>query len=936
MFNMRKSNILYILLLIISFCFTSTHLLLAASYTASDLLGQFDAEGEIDFTNGDANGGVNDKGLFTATRYGVLPVAIDTVHHRLFVADVSNWRILVFNLDSSNEPLDYSADYVIGQEDMYTVVPSVISADHFNVSGIAYDEVNDRLFVSDYADNRVLVFDTTTISNGMDASFVLGQVDFETAATDITQAGLYTCTGIVYDSENSRLFVTQQFANRISVFDVTPENMENFMPASNVLGQSDFESSTGGTSATKMSLPFGGAYDAVNDRLFVTDRGNTRIVVFNLSGGITDGMPASNVLGAANLNSSGGGGGASAFVTNYAGYSGTPSYDGVNDRLFVPDTDGNRLVIFDLSGGITDGMAAANVLGQANFSTLTGTTTISGMSGPTGSSYDETNERLYVGDRLNNRVLVFDVDPETLTDGQDAADLFGQLDTDNNPVFNKRGANNSPDPMHLSGPKGLLLDSNNHRLFVADTSNNRVLVFNLDSSDNLADHTADYVLGQVDLFHSGAAATQDGMASPRSLAYDTTNDRLFVTDDFTRVLIFDVAPDNITNGMDASFVLGQVDFESFDTGTSSTEFQYAQGLAYDDANSRLFVSDSTTFGNNRVLVFDVPVGEVTDGMAATNVLGQANFDTGTSGTSAIKMKNPQDLLYDSVNFRLFVSDSQNKRVLVFDLSDGITDGMPAAHVIGQTLFTTSTSATSQTGLKAAQGMAYDYSNNFLFLADGSKGNNANSTTNRVLVYDVTPETLADGEPALAVLGQADFTSFDADTSDSGMYAPQGLAYDPLNNRLYVSEINNSRISIFDLLKISTSSLPSGTVGDAYLVDLDSNAQGTLSMTVLSGILPTGLTLATDGTLSGVPTTAGSSTFTIAATDTDSDNDAWTFIDNHDYTLTVYAEASAGRRRSSSGVYTPPPLSDACNPGDKYNPQTGELCSSWSLPAPLPA
>src|SRR3989454_7901923 len=75
------------------------------------------------------------------------------------------------------------------------------------------------------------------------------------------------------------------------------------------------------------------------------------------------------------------------------------------------------------------------------------------------------------------------------------------------------------------------------------------------------------------------------------------------------------------------------------------------------------------------------------------------------------------------------------------------------------------------------------------------------------------------------------------------------------------------VSIASLLSITTTSLPSGTVGVAYSATL-SGAGGTPPYTwsLTTGSLPPGLALSTSGTISGAPTAAGSYSFTIQASD----------------------------------------------------------------------
>jgi large repetitive protein len=70
--------------------------------------------------------------------------------------------------------------------------------------------------------------------------------------------------------------------------------------------------------------------------------------------------------------------------------------------------------------------------------------------------------------------------------------------------------------------------------------------------------------------------------------------------------------------------------------------------------------------------------------------------------------------------------------------------------------------------------------------------------------------------------------------------------------------------------ITTTSLPNATVSGPYSQTLVS-AGGTVPLTwnVISGSLPAGMTLSSSGVLLGTPTTAGTSSFTVRVTDTNS-------------------------------------------------------------------
>ena len=69
------------------------------------------------------------------------------------------------------------------------------------------------------------------------------------------------------------------------------------------------------------------------------------------------------------------------------------------------------------------------------------------------------------------------------------------------------------------------------------------------------------------------------------------------------------------------------------------------------------------------------------------------------------------------------------------------------------------------------------------------------------------------------------------------------------------------------LTITTTSLSNGVVGTAYNASLaSSGGTGTITWSVTSGSLPAGLSLSGAGAISGTPTAAGASTFTVTATD----------------------------------------------------------------------
>jgi DNA-binding beta-propeller fold protein YncE len=453
-----------------------------------------------------------------------------------------------------------------------------------------------------------------------------------------------------------------------------------------------------------------------------------------------------------------------------------------------------------------------------------------------------------------------------------ASDLLGQLDSANQPVFTTKTVNNGagldyPNKQGFGIPQKVVIDTEHHRLFVSDLGNNRILVFNLDTSNTLADHVSDYVLGQVSFGTNNVGTTATKLSAPRGIIYDSVHDRLFVADSANhRVLIFDTRL--IVNGEAAVNVIGQVRFNAnaqLETPTqSSLSFPY--DVAYDSDRDWLYV---LSFTDRRVLVFDVDPTTMRDGENALYVIGAADFTTTAAVLARNRLLGPHGMLYETKHKRLFVADYYAHRVMVFDMAT-VTNGEDAVHVLGQPDFTSRVPKITQNGMFGPFYLAYDAENERMFISDSFSNRPPNAWSNRVLVFDVDPATMRDGEDALAVIGQPDFTSYFRNaggaTSERGLNDPRGIVFDQANNRLYVPEKSNSRITIFNFIRVTDQVVEDGTLNQAYAFPITTAwGQGTVSMSVSSGTLPPGLALR--GTeIVGTPTAAGSYRFTLQAAD----------------------------------------------------------------------
>jgi hypothetical protein len=148
----------------------------------------------------------------------------------------------------------------------------------------------------------VLRFDNAAmLGNGANASAVLGQPDFVQpafTARDVTQTKLYT-PNQAWEDSSGRLWVAD--LARVVRYD-TAANLSNGAAASGVLGQPDFTSSGHpGTPTASSSHDTWGVTVSGAGRVYVSHQGNQRITIYEPDAALTTGADASAVIGQSSL-----------------------------------------------------------------------------------------------------------------------------------------------------------------------------------------------------------------------------------------------------------------------------------------------------------------------------------------------------------------------------------------------------------------------------------------------------------------------------------------------------------------------------------------------------------------------------------------------------------------------------------------------------------
>ena len=405
-----------------------------------------------------------------------------------------------------------AARLVIGQKPFTAASPGASDVLLGSVTGVAY--AADTLIVADGnniggtpVNHRVLIYrnvssfipDRKAVLPLNDprcpacvgkADLVLGQPDFTT--TELKPAAQNTLRNPLGVAYNGRvLAVADTDNNRVLVWRSLPT--VNQQPADFVVGQKDFTSVAPGLSETALRGPNGVFLDD-NDGLWVADTGNNRILYF---GPVTqNGQAAKLVLGQPNFTTDQQSNRFPEYVSKADTMLAPTSVWVAAGKVFVADLGLSRVLIWN-SIPSRNGQPADVVLGQPDFTF-----------------------------------------PEFKSGGTPATHVLCEpngTDKDGKPTYPDRCA------ATLDMPRAVLSDG--RRLFVADSGNDRVLIWNEIPARNGV--PADIVIGQLDFELNQSSdsgeprrvASTDSFKTPTGLAYDGLN--LYVSDTYNRrVLVY--------------------------------------------------------------------------------------------------------------------------------------------------------------------------------------------------------------------------------------------------------------------------------------------------------------------------------------------------------------------------------------------------------------
>ncbi|MFN0060513.1 MAG: NHL repeat-containing protein [Planctomycetota bacterium] len=638
------------------------------------------------------------------TLWGPQDVHFSAASNQLFVSDTLNNRVLVYSdvFDGTtgmyNLADGQAADLVVGQTGFSGGDPnqggSLPTSRTLSAPGGLHAR-GGQLAVADAGNHRVLIWSSLPTTNNEAASTVLGQADFITgianrggavAANTLNEpADVFLDPGMrVFGVTNGAILIADTGNNRVLLFSSASPTTGS--AAQVALGQGALTTATAGTTLATLDGPTGvtaldGAGGATTGRIWVADRNNHRVMAYTFnpdtaSGSGTSepqtGMAAADALGQA-LDTDSGENRGSATVTAAANSYAFPTRLNVSEEsesnLLVADRDNDRVLDFSTLP-VADATIPVIVHGQSSFTTSQAKGHL--LNHPT--AIATTAGKLIVTDSLNHRVVIYNTVPASGSPTPDV--VLGQANI--NVTLANQGLG-APTAATLNEPEGVATDGT--RLVVADTGNNRVLVYSaIPTTDGFGAGLGELqaVLGQPNA--TSSLANNGGLSAARMsgpTAVVISGVQLIVCDrENHRVLIFDDVT-AVATGDSADIVIGQNDFVSNSPNQGdavrATTLNEPSGVAV--VGGVLYVADEA---NNRVLGYlTVPTS---NGRPANFALGQTSLTAAVAGTTSRLMRGPTAIGSDGES--LVVADTGNHRVL-FYADVPLSTGVVATAALGQ-------------------------------------------------------------------------------------------------------------------------------------------------------------------------------------------------------------------------------------------------------------
>jgi len=379
-----------------------------------------------------------------------------------FVVLFSSLLTVLSSMDclmSGNPPI--AADFVIGQKKLTD-----------SSSGSKYNELwgptdvivspAGKLFIVDFANQRVLRYNKTAFSmDGFSSELTIGVTQLSGCNANNFNHPLF----ITFDV-NDDCWVSDESNHRVIKFEKCSTTTEESPAATVALGQANLKECPVGD----IKYPTGVFLDS-SGSLWISDLGNSRVVMYKNASMLSSGAPAFMQLGSGEE-----GCGSNKFNGTY-GLTGD-----MMGNIYVVDSYNNRVLIFLDAAKKKNKSGFDIVLGQDSKETCSMNCSMTSFHYPQELEYSSDLNLLFVSDAWNDRVLAYNTS-SALTTGQAPVIQIGQSN------FLTCGQATRVSASTLNHPYGITYDSVvSQSLLITDFTNNRVLRYcsNANATDDLS------------------------------------------------------------------------------------------------------------------------------------------------------------------------------------------------------------------------------------------------------------------------------------------------------------------------------------------------------------------------------------------------------------------------------------------------------------------